>query len=46
VDVLVERVSAPETFDLRWCVLRPHQRIEDVALQGDEDPDSAYCPIQ
>jgi GNAT superfamily N-acetyltransferase len=42
VAVLVERVSAPETFDLRWRVLRPHQRLEEMTLQGDEDPDTAF----
>jgi GNAT superfamily N-acetyltransferase len=42
VDVQVERVSAPETFDLRWRVLRPHQRLEDVVLRGDEDPNTAF----
>ena len=42
VDVLVERVSAPETFELRWRVLRPHQRLEEVSLQGDEDPDTSF----
>jgi GNAT superfamily N-acetyltransferase len=42
VDVLVERVSAPETFDLRWRVLRPHQRREEMRLQGDEDPETAF----
>lgn len=40
--VLVERVSAQETFDLRWRVLRPHQRLEEMTLQGDEDPDTAF----
>lgn len=38
----MERVSAPETFDLRWRVLRPHQRLEDVVLRGDEDPNTAF----
>jgi GNAT superfamily N-acetyltransferase len=42
VDVPVERVAAPETFELRWRVLRPHQRIEEVALRGDDDPDTAF----
>jgi GNAT superfamily N-acetyltransferase len=42
MDVLVERVSAPETFDLRWRVLRPHQRLEEMTLQGDDDPDAAF----
>ncbi|MGB7052760.1 MAG: GNAT family N-acetyltransferase [Acidimicrobiales bacterium] len=40
--VRVERVSAPETFDLRRRVLRPHQRLEEMTLQGDEDPDTAF----
>lgn len=42
MDVLVEQVSLDETLDLRWRVLRPHQRLEEVALQGDEDPDTAF----
>jgi GNAT superfamily N-acetyltransferase len=42
VDVLVERVSAPETFDLRWRVLRPHQKFEVVSLPGDRDPETAF----
>ena len=42
VDVLVERVSAPETFELRWRVLRLHQRLEEVTLQGDKDPETAF----
>jgi GNAT superfamily N-acetyltransferase len=42
MDVLVERVPAPETFDLRWRVLRSHQRFEEMTLQGDEDPDTAF----
>ena len=42
MDALVERVAASETFDLRWRVLRPHQRLEEVRLQGDEDPDTAF----
>jgi hypothetical protein len=42
MDVLVEQVSLAETLDLRWQVLRPHQRFEEVTLQGDEDPDTAF----
>ena len=38
----MERAAAPETFDLRWRVLRRHQRLEEVALSGDEDPDTAF----
>jgi len=42
MDVLVEQVSLAETLNLRWRVLRPHQRLEEVTLQGDEDPDTAF----
>jgi len=42
MDVLVERVPASETFDLRWRVLRPYQRFEEMKRQGDEDPDTAF----
>ena len=42
MDVLVERVPASETYDLRWRVLRPHQRLEEMKRQGDEDPDTAF----
>jgi GNAT superfamily N-acetyltransferase len=42
VDVTVERVSLADTLDLRWRVLRPHQRLEEVQLRGDEDPDTAF----
>jgi GNAT superfamily N-acetyltransferase len=42
MDVLVEQVSLAETLDLRWRVLRPHQRLDEVTLQGDEDPDTAF----
>lgn len=40
--VVVERVPLAETLHLRWRVLRPHQRFEDVTLQGDQDPDTAF----
>jgi GNAT superfamily N-acetyltransferase len=42
VDVLVERAPALDTFELRWRVLRPHQRLDEVKLRGDEDPDTAF----
>jgi GNAT superfamily N-acetyltransferase len=38
----VERVPAAETLELRWRVLRPHQKLEEMKLQGDEDPDTAF----
>jgi GNAT superfamily N-acetyltransferase len=38
MDVLVERVPAPETFTLRQRVLRPHQRVDEMAMAGDDDP--------
>ena len=42
MDILVEQVSLAETLNLRWQVLRPHQRLDEVTLQGDEDPDTAF----
>ena len=42
MDALVQRVSASETFDLRRRVLRPHQTIEEMTLQGEEAPDTAF----
>jgi len=38
----VERVEASRTFALRQQVLRPHQRIADMALPGDDDPDTGH----
>jgi GNAT superfamily N-acetyltransferase len=42
VRVRVEQVSAEVTFALRQQVLRPHQTIEQMALPGDHDTDSAH----
>jgi GNAT superfamily N-acetyltransferase len=38
----VERVQAAETLELRWRVLRPHQKLHEMKLQGDESPDTAF----
>jgi GNAT superfamily N-acetyltransferase len=40
--VRVERVAPAVTFPLRQRVLRPHQTVEQMALPGDEAPDSAH----
>ncbi|HVL92691.1 MAG TPA: GNAT family N-acetyltransferase [Acidimicrobiales bacterium] len=40
--IKVERVPAEVTFPLRQRVLRPHQRVEDMALPGDDDPHSGH----
>jgi GNAT superfamily N-acetyltransferase len=38
----VARTEPAETFQLRQRVLRPHQRPEEMALPGDDDPDTAH----
>src|SRR5271165_1767810 len=40
VEVEIDRVPAALTYPLRRAVLRPHQRIEQLAEPSDEDPDS------
>jgi GNAT superfamily N-acetyltransferase len=42
VDLLVEAVPAAVTFPLRQQVLRPHERLEQLALLGDDDPDAFH----
>ena len=42
----MERVPAPVTFDLRRRVLRPHQEIGEIALPGDDDPDTAFFAVR
>jgi len=42
VEVRVERAAAEETLAVRQRVLRPHQKVEDVALPGDDDPDAGH----
>ena len=42
MDILVEQVSLAETLELRWRVLRPHQKLQEVTLQGDEDPETIF----
>jgi len=43
---LVVRSSATETAELRRAVLRPHLRIEEMALGGDQNPDTAYLSVR
>lgn len=38
----VHAVPAAATYALRQRVLRPHQRVEDMALPGDDDPSTVY----
>ena len=38
--VVVEPVEPVRTFELRQQVLRPHQRPDQLALAGDDDPDT------
>lgn len=42
VDVRVEAVPAAVTFPLRRQVLRPHERIEQLVLPGDDAPDTCH----
>jgi len=42
VHVSVSPVPASATFALRHRVLRPHQRVEDMGLPGDDDPSTVY----
>ena len=41
MEVDIERVAPAASYPLRQAVLRPHQRIEEVATPDDDDPDSA-----
>lgn len=43
---IVSRSSAEETAELRRAVLRPHLRIEQMALGGDQHPDTAYLCVR
>ena len=40
--VRVLRVAPEVTFPLRQRVLRPHQTVEEMALPGDDAPDSGH----
>jgi predicted GNAT family N-acyltransferase len=42
MDVRLEQVPAAATFPLRQRVLRPHERIEQLALPGDDDPEACH----
>jgi len=44
--IRVETVAAEVTFALRTRVLRPHERVDDMALPGDDDPDSAHLVVR
>jgi len=39
---VVRRVEAAATRPLRRAVLRPHQRIEELVLPGDDDADTGH----
>lgn len=41
----VARVSAERTFELRRSILRPHQSIDEMALKGDQDPETAHLCV-
>jgi GNAT superfamily N-acetyltransferase len=38
----IRRVPAAATRPLRHRVLRPHQRIDEVAMAGDDDPEAGH----
>lgn len=38
----VERVPADRTYPLRQRILRPHETLEQLALPGDDDPESGH----
>lgn len=40
--VVVEAAPAEATYPLRQAVLRPHQRLDEVRLPGDERPDAVH----
>lgn len=42
VRAAVVAVPAEATFVLRQRVLRPHQRVEDMGLRGDDNPSTVY----
>lgn len=43
---VVTRSSAEETAALRRAVLRPHLTIEQMAVAGDRNPDTAYFAVR
>ncbi|MBA3369604.1 MAG: GNAT family N-acetyltransferase [Geodermatophilaceae bacterium] len=43
---VVTRSSAEETVALRRAVLRPHLTIEQMAVTGDRNPDTAYLAVR
>lgn len=46
LEVTVVRAAPADTFDLRQRVLRPHQRRDEMALPGDDAPDTAhFCAL-
>lgn len=42
MEVRVEAVPATVTFRLRQRVLRPHEQLKQLALPGDDDPDTCH----
>ena len=42
----VEQVPAPDTFPLRQRILRPHESLAELALPGDDDPDTAHFAVR
>jgi GNAT superfamily N-acetyltransferase len=41
MNVDVQRIAAAESYPLRQAVLRPHQRVDEVAFAEDDDPATA-----
>lgn len=42
MDLRVETVPAELTYPLRQRVLRPHQRVDEVRVPGEDGPDTAH----
>jgi GNAT superfamily N-acetyltransferase len=39
---VIRRISAAETRPLRQAILRPHQRVEELAYPGDDSTETAH----
>lgn len=43
MDVRVAAVPAEDVRVLRQCLLRPHQRVDELVYDGDDDPDTLHA---
>ena len=47
MDIELRTVPAAATYSLRQSVLRPHQSIEEMSWEGDDEPDTAtFAAVQ